>query len=87
MEPWLGHTVRRRSEQAYEVAAVRVVDESTNRLRGVARARRCMPCKPEPAGTQLCFNITHYNHSIGSVWRHDAGEALWLQLHAEDVLR
>ena len=26
---------------------------------GTARARRCVPCKPEAAATQVCFNITH----------------------------
>ena len=43
--------------------------------------------KPEPAGTQICVSITHYNRSIGGVLRHDTGETLWMQLQAEDALR
>ena len=84
---WLPQTVRRRSEQAHEVAAVMVIDEPTLRFQDTAWARRRLPLMPEGTGINISSIISDYNHFLGGVDHRDATLLPQQHLLAEDVLR
>ena len=54
---------RRRSQQAYELPAGRMVNGFSTRRSGTARARRCVSCIAEAAGTQTCFIFIGDKHA------------------------
>lgn len=94
-EPWLAHTVRRRSTRAHEAPAVipssMAMDESDTRWQGRARVRQGLPRKPEGAGVEISPMISMYNSSMAGVDRSDARVVSRVvfeqQVLPEDVIR
>ena len=64
-----------------------VIDESTARFQGTARARRRLFSKPESDGFEIPFTLAHYNQSYGGVDRHNVLVVPQEQMLPEDVLR
>ena len=75
---WTG-MARRRSQQAYELPAGRMVNGFSTRRSGTARARRCVSCIAEAAGSQTCFIFIGDKHAYNGL--HRAGDLRVLEQH------